>query len=164
MMKIRKAKVIDENVIIDIYAKARMFMKEYGNPNQWNHGYPSQQRIRQDCMEQKLYVCENDNEIVAVFYFAMEEEVTYRVIHDGNWLNQRPYGVLHRIASLSKGKGYASYCIRWALEKSHNLRIDTHRDNIPMQHLLQKLGFTYCGIIDLEDGSERLAYQKAMEK
>jgi hypothetical protein len=29
-----------------------------------------------------------------------------------------------------------------------------------MQHILQSYGFTYCGIIYLADGSERLAYQK----
>ena len=31
-----------------------------------------------------------------------------------------------------------------------------------MQHLLDKNGFTYCGIIYLDDGTERLAYQKQL--
>ena len=43
-----------------------------------------------------------------------------------------------------------------------NLKIDTHRDNRIMQHLLDKNGFTYCGIIYLDDGTERLAYQKQL--
>ena len=37
---------------------------------------------------------------------------------------------------------------------------DTHRDNTIMQHLITKHGFTYCGIILLANGDERLAYQK----
>ena len=40
------------------------------------------------------------------------------------------------------------------------IRIDTHRDNKIMQHNLLKYGFTYCGIIYLANGDERLAYQK----
>lgn len=30
-----------------------------------------------------------------------------------------------------------------------------------MQHVLEKNGFTRCGIIFTEDGSERIAFQKA---
>jgi len=42
----------------------------------------------------------------------------------------------------------------------NNIRIDTHRDNAIMQHNIEKHGFTYCGIIYLANGDERLAYQK----
>ena len=38
-------------------------------------------------------------------------------------------------------------------------RIDTHRDNKIMQHNITKHSFTYCGIIYLLSGDERLAYQ-----
>ena len=40
-------------------------------------------------------------------------------------------------------------------------QIDTHKDNIPMQRVLLRNGFVYCGIIHLENGDERIAYQKA---
>ena len=43
------------------------------------------------------------------------------------------------------------------------LRIDTHRNNSIMQHLIKKYRFHYCGIvqiIDLDTDFERLAYQK----
>ena len=40
------------------------------------------------------------------------------------------------------------------------MKIDTHRENRVMQKLLEKNGFTYCGIIYAEDGSRRMAYQK----
>jgi len=42
-----------------------------------------------------------------------------------------------------------------------HLRIDTHRDNKIMQHNLTKHGFSYCGVIYLASGDERLAYQRS---
>lgn len=39
------------------------------------------------------------------------------------------------------------------------LRADTHRDNLPMQRVLEKAGFSLRGVIYVEDGSERLAYE-----
>lgn len=52
--------------------------------------------------------------------------------------------------------------LTWAFERTHTLRIDTHRDNHIMQHNILKHGFTYCGIIYLLSGDERLAYQKTI--
>ena len=46
----------------------------------------------------------------------------------------------------------------------NNIRIDTHRDNKIMQHNIEKHCFTYCGIIYLANGDERLAYQKQLEE
>ena len=54
----------------------------------------------------------------------------------------------------------AAECIRFAYERCGNLRIDTHEKNIPMQRCLAKNGFARCGIIYLEDGDPRIAYQK----
>lgn len=71
------------------------------------------------------------------------------------------YGVIHRIAVAEHNKGVATYCIQWCLNKFPNIKIDTHKDNIPMQKTILKNGFTYCGIIKKEDGTERLAYQFA---
>ena len=66
----------------------------------------------------------------------------------------------HRVASAGRCKGVGAFCLNWAFEQSGNLRIDTHHDNKPMQNLLNKLGFEYCGIIYLENGEPRLAFQK----
>jgi hypothetical protein len=38
------------------------------------------------------------------------------------------------------------------------IRIDTHRDNFIMKHILAKYGFTECGVIYLESGDPRDAY------
>ncbi len=50
--------------------------------------------------------------------------------------------------------------MKFCFSHDTNIRIDTHRDNKIMQHNILKHGFTYCGIIYLLSGYERLAYQK----
>ncbi|MDO4502632.1 MAG: GNAT family N-acetyltransferase [Coriobacteriia bacterium] len=103
--------------------------------------------------------------IDAVFYFAVEEDATYARIDDGAWLNDEPYGVVHRIAVAQGTRGLGTHCILWALDRARQLgaggglRIDTHAQNAPMHGLLAKLGFTTCGTIYTYDGSPRTAYQ-----
>ena len=77
------------------------------------------------------------------------------------------YAVIHRIAVSEKikGKGTAAKIIKLIEEKCKeknikSIKIDTHKDNISMQRLLEKSGFKYCGIIYLEDGNERIAFEK----
>lgn len=157
-IKIAQADQIEE--IIDIYKYARKFMKENGNGEQWGDRHPPRELIEEDIRRKKLYVCMNDEEIACVFYFNMEDDPTYRVIKGGAWLNDKPYGVVHRIASAKGSKGAATFCLNWAYELAGNVRIDTHEDNKPMRGLLEKLGFIYCGIIYIASGASRIAFQK----
>ena len=64
------------------------------------------------------------------------------------------------MASYPEVHGIFSTVIDYAGAHYSHLRIDTHRDNRIMQHLIRKHGFTYCGIIWLQDGTERLAYER----
>ena len=41
-----------------------------------------------------------------------------------------------------------------------SIKVDTHENNIPMQSLLKKNGFEYCGVVYLEDGGKRVAFEK----
>ncbi len=146
--------------VLEIYEQARHFMAEHGNPDQWGTVYPPEERVIRDQEEGNSYVCMAGKEIAAVFYYRKGDDPTYRTMESGAWLNDEPYGVVHRIASAGLVKGAGSFCLDWALEQCGNLRIDTHRDNLPMRNLLKKKGFTYCGIIHLENGDERMAFQK----
>ncbi len=170
-MQIRKAINSDVENVIHIYSQAREYMKEQGNANQWGEGYPPTQLIKQDIASEKCYVCEEDGEIGAVFYFAIENDINYNIIEDGSWRNDRKYGVVHRIAvgELMHGKGIAARCISYAVNECkksgvYDLRMDTHEDNIPMQRFLSKNDFRKCGIVYMEDGSRRLAYHKVIIK
>ena len=97
--------------------------------------------------------------IVAYFALLPSPEPTYSHI-DGAWLTDEPYGVIHRIASYPDVHGIFSAIIDFAASRYPHLRIDTHRDNRIMQHVIESAGFTYCGIIWLTDGTERLAYER----
>lgn len=95
----------------------------------------------------------------AVFMFTLRPEKTYEQI-EGRWLGGGMYGTIHRIASSGRRRGLASACVRWCIEQSGgHLRGDTHRDNHIMQHVFEKNGMKRCGIVWMEDGTERLAYE-----
>ncbi len=159
-MNIRTARKEELSAILRIYGEARAYMRANGNPEQWGDGYPSEALVRSDMDAGILYVCEDAGEIVGVFVCFVGEDPTYRVIYDGAWKNDRPYAVIHRIAVAAHRRGVASFCFDYGFSLCRNLKIDTHRDNIPMQRSLAKNGFVRCGIILLENGAERLAYQK----
>lgn len=159
---IEKATLFQLPQIMAVYAHARQFMAQNGNPDQWGTAYPSETMIRQDIQNGKCYVNLEDDRICAVFYFAVEADPTYGYI-EGAWLNDAPYGVIHRIAVGESGKGVAAECFVFASEHCENIRIDTHEKNIPMQRCLAKNGFTRCGIIYLENGDPRIAYQKVIK-
>ena len=163
-MTIRNAVEADFSAIMEIYARARQFMTAHGNPHQWGDTcWPPEELIRSDIAAKKSYVCDMDGTVAAVFFYdcGPDIEPTYRNIEDGTWENDTPYGVVHRIASAQICKGAGERCIRWAFEQSRHLRIDTHPDNLPMQNLLSKLGFSKRGIIHVvEDDYPRFAYEK----
>lgn len=164
-MKIRKSTENDFERIMEIYAYARKFMAEHGNPNQWGPtNWPPEELIHNDISFGKSYVCVDENEnIIGTFYydFGTDIEETYRVIENGSWRDDSDYGVVHRIASDGSQKGTGSFCINWAFSQCGHLKIDTHGDNKVMQNLLEKLGFEKRGIIYVvEDNYPRFAYEK----
>lgn len=159
-MNIRHATPEDLPAMQAIFEYARRFMRENGNPTQWGDKFPTREMIDRDLELHRSYVCEDEGRIAATFAFTTDGEPTYRVIR-GAWLDDEPYGVVHRIAAAEGTRGAASFCMEWCMAQCGNIRIDTHADNKPMQGLLKKLGYTYCGVIELENGrGERLAFQK----
>lgn len=163
-MEIRKSEKKDLEIILSLYEAARKFMKENGNPEQWGDTYPEEELIIQDIEERNSYVCTEEGKIIGTFYFKEGEDKTYKKIVNGDWLNDEVYGVVHRITAMENKKGAASYCLKWCFGQCGNIRIDTYKDNIPMQKMLEKNGFKKCGIIYLENGAERIAYQKYEQK
>ena len=163
MMQIRNATTGDLPEIRRIYDAAKAYMDASGNPNQWPEGYPPEKYLRQDITLSRLYVCEEAGNLCGVFMLSAEADPTYRYI-EGAWLNDAPYGVIHRIASDGTQKGVFKTVLEFCKERVMtqnitNLRIDTHADNKTMQHLVEKNGFRKCGTIYLENRSPRIEYQ-----
>ena len=158
-MIVRPAILNDMSIILDIYATARNFMRNTGNADQWKNIYPPKDLLEKDIENGNLYVVCEDSEIHSVFAFIPGVDPTYNEI-DGAWLNDKPYAAIHRVARAGKKKGMLHECVNYALQHSDNIKIDTHHDNKVMQHQLEKEGFVRCGIIKLENGEPRIAYQK----
>ena len=157
---IRPATPADLDVILSIYETASRFMRANGNLTQWVGGYPSAELLLEDMEKGHLFVCLREGAVRGVFMFRTDDpEPTYAVI-DGAWLSNEPYGTIHRIAGDGAG-GIFSQAFAFCRERAEHLRIDTHADNYPMQHVVTKHGFVHCGTIYLENGDPRLAYEYA---
>lgn len=159
-MEIRKSNLSDFEEILKVYESARQFMLENDNPDQWRDGYPDEEMIIKDIESNNHFVCVDNNRVIGCFTFMEGDDPTYKEIYEGKWLDNNPYGVIHKIAVLENGKGTGTSCLEYCFSRCKNIRIDTHRDNIPMQRLLEKRGFQYCGVIYNWLGDERLAYQR----
>ena len=163
-MNIRNATMNDLNQMMTIFSNARKFMAENGNKDQWGkNNWPPESLIINDIENKKSYVCVDDNDkVLGTFFYdyGYKVEPAYNKIENGKWKGDETYGVVHRIASDNITKGVGTFCIKYAMEKSKHLRIDTHEDNKPMQNLLNKLGFKKCGTIYVLNGTElRVAFE-----
>ena len=168
-MNIRHATEQDFDRMMEIYSFAREYMAEHGNPNQWGPtNWPPEALIHSDIQNGNSFVCVNDaGKVIGTFFFVHVKDIepTYRKITDCAWLDDSPYGVVHRIAGDGSEKGIGAFCINWAYEQCGHLRIDTHGDNTVMQNLVKKLGFVHCGTIYVEeDNYPRLAFEKISKK
>ena len=159
MYQIRLAENKDLPEILQIYADARAFMTKTGNPNQWGNHHPPRAMLEADILNRKLYVAVKNERVEGVFFFTLEPDPTYVKIYDGAWHSDGQYGTIHRIAS-GGGKGIFQDVLEFCLKACNYLRIDTHHDNVVMQHVVEKYGFQRCGIIYLVDGQPRIAYDR----
>ena len=164
-MEIRKTEEPDIGRVMEIYAHARKFMAEHGNPRQWGAtNWPPEKVILEDIKCGNSYVCLNDaGDIIGTFYYLAGKDIEpcYRKIINGRWLDESPYGVVHRIAVDGSRKGTGSFCLNWVYDRCGHIRMDTHGDNHIMQGMLKKLGFIHCGTVYVEEDSDpRLAFEK----
>ncbi len=158
--QIRKAAPEDLPEILRIYSRARAFMAAQGNGGQWGSSYPEEALLKSDIEKGNLYVLETESGLHGVFAFILGEDPTYGVIEDGQWLSGDPYGTIHRIAGDGSVKGLLGKAVAYAEGVISHLRIDTHENNKVMRRLIPRYGFSRRGIIHLENGSPRIAYEK----
>lgn len=167
-MKFRKSNKTDINNIMNIIRDAQVYFKAQGI-NQWQNDYPNVETINNDIENNHSYVLLKDDNVVATAAVSFDGEKTYDSIYEGQWISENEYAVIHRIAvdSNYKGLGLSSQIIKnveeLCFEKGvHSIKVDTHEENLSMQKLLKKNEFQYCGIIYLEDGSKRIAFEKTL--
>lgn len=165
-MILRKTRQEEINKVLNIIDEAKETLKK-NNINQWQNGYPNKDVILNDIKKSESYVLDHDGEIIGTTALSFNGEKTYDKIYEGKWLSNGAYAVIHRIAvvKIEGLKGIGTEILKKSeeicLSKGiRNIKIDTHKDNKAMQGLLLKNNYEYCGVIYLEDGSKRIAFEK----
>lgn len=165
-VQIRRAQAADLPAAMAIIEAARAHFKNSGI-DQWQDGYPDVGALLRDGAAGHWYVAELDGQVAATFMAAMESDTNYAVIKQGHWRTSgTPYAVLHRIAvqDACKGCGIGACVVRFISDTfspqgARSLRGDTHADNASMRRMLEKSGFVRCGVIHLQDGAPRDAFE-----
>ena len=161
LLSVRPATMSDIPALLDIFAHARRFMADNGNPTQWGNSYPELSLVESDVAAGHCYVVEHRSlGPVGTFCLIEGDDPTYAVIEDGRWLDDDAYATIHRLASGGVCGGVAETAVEWSISRCGNIRIDTHADNAPMLGFLSKAGFVRCGIIYCHNGTPRIAFQR----
>ena len=166
MLSIVPSQIADLPVLMSIIAQGQRRLHARG-VEQWQDGYPTEDIIRSDIEQNHCYTMHYGDVIMGVIVISFDGEPTYHRIYEGQWISDGDsFGVVHRMAISDEfvGRGLAKEAFAFAenLAKERtvaSVRVDTHRDNVVMNSLLKKIGYTYCGIIYLLNGKERLAYE-----
>ncbi|WP_125590000.1 GNAT family N-acetyltransferase [Companilactobacillus jidongensis] len=165
---LRQAHSDDFERVAEIISGAKKTLFDRG-VNQWQQGYPDEEILRRDIEEGINYVLMLDGIIVGTAALQQGYDRDYQKISDGRWSedSEVTYSIIHRIAVEA---GHQSKMLYIALIQQlmtmsyhlgyHDVRIDTHPDNLVMQHVITDSGFVEKGIITLDaDDGVRKAYQ-----
>lgn len=152
---IRKATAEDIPLIMKMYDHSRSVMRANGNDCQWT-GYPTAKDVEEDVSKGVSYMIDG----CGTFALVPGLEPTYGYIDHGRWIDDATsYSTLHRLAALPGTHGMADAAFAFAKRHCDHLRADTHEKNLIMRHILEKEGFVYCGIVYMDDGGPRMAYE-----
>ena len=170
-MTIRSATKKDIPSIMEIIKDAQLHLANQ-KIDQWQDGYPTVEIIENDIANNESFVVVNERDIpFATTMFTTSPEPTYTNI-EGNWVTpvSISYGVIHRLAISAKHRKqgmaksvFQEFENRLVKNNIYSMKVDTHRGNKGMQHMLTSIGYQYCGVIYLESGDERLAFEKVLK-
>jgi len=165
-IEFRKAATGDIPAVWEILQQSIKRRKQDGSA-QWQDGYPNLETVKTDVEKGQNYILIQNGKIIVTAAVIFNFEPTYEEI-DGAWLTSGDFMVVHRvgIADEAAGKGFAQKLFRiledFAIENQiYSIKIDTNFDNLPMLKILEKLGYNYCGEIQVRDG-KRKAFEKVL--
>ena len=173
-MTIRLATKNDLNQIMEIINDAKIYLKNQGL-KQWNlsDGYPQKEVLYNDIINKSCYVLEENNLLIATMSIIFTPDENYNEIFNGKWLTNTNYASIHRIAIRNTHhKLHLGVKMLYEAEKIVKLnnittiKIDTHKDNIPMTKTIHNAGYTHCGTIILKrtnEDNKREAFEKRLD-
>ena len=153
-MKIRKAKIIDLEKIMEMYHSCVNGMIA-NNIDQWDKSYPNYQIIQKDLKEKTYFVAEKDGEIIGGINLDQNQDKTYLKI---NWKDQsNSFLVVHRLAVKKEwwGKKIGKKLMLFAEELTkkrglRSIRLDTYSGNPKAMRFYLMLGYKELGAINLK--------------
>ena len=166
-MKVRPATKADINDVLGCVRRIKREYFEEKNIPQWGEGYPSREDFASDVEKKALYVMHMGEVLIGFGAFLAQPDPCYAEI-EGTWKTEgENYLVIHRLGinpdwhNMGMGTALMGLADKICeVKKIPSIRVDTHADNISMQKLLEKCGFEKCGVIHLENGEPRTAYEK----
>lgn len=165
---LRKIEKAELPMAMAILEEGRKFQEEQGFI-QWTKEYPNLAVLEEDEKAGKGYLYITENTPLAYMCIDFTGEPAYEAITKGQWNTSEHYAVIHRMAISPRyrNKGWSEKVLLAIEEvcKLHHIwaiRVDTDRENLRMQHILKKNGYTHCGFVSFQ-GSEKLAFEKNLE-
>jgi len=162
----REAKLNEVPKIWTILQQGIKLRKEQGS-TQWQNGYPNEEVIKSDIKANEGFVLTKEQEVIGYCAILINNEPAYNNI-DGKWITTSDFVVFHRIAVAEKflrkglGKKIISCIEEFAISnKINSVKADTNFDNLAMIKSFDKLGYTYCGEVEIS-GEPRKAYEKVL--
>ena len=160
----------DLSKVMIITNSAKKLLKGNGSL-QWQQGYPNEETFTNDIKNGSLYGLYEDNELMGFGAYVLGKDLNYVEINEGKWdipANDKDMAI-HRVAvdENCHGKKYGIKILEYGVKYAKNrgcstVKVDTHKNNIPMQKCIQKSGFIYRGIIKIlteKLDNLRLAYE-----
>ncbi|GEK29506.1 GNAT family N-acetyltransferase [Furfurilactobacillus siliginis] len=166
---LRLATAADLDQVMVIIHAAQQFIARQGF-DQWQDGYPAQTDMLADITAQQLYVLTLHGQVVAVAAAVRGIDPNYRLIEEGAWLQSHDYAAIHRVAVANDFRGehlgqrlFERLFAKLSQDGVDAVRVDTHAGNVPMQHLLTRIGFDFCGFIYIDGTAKRRAYEHVLQ-
>ena len=154
---IHKVSIDDLSKVMEITASAKKLLKSNGSL-QWQQGYPNEETFSNDIKNGNLYGLYEDNELKGYGAYILGKDLNYVEINEGNWIfpaNDKDMAI-HRVAvdENSHGRNYGVKILEYGIKYAKKfdcltVKVDTHKNNIPMQKCIKKSGFLYRGIIKI---------------
>jgi len=156
LFKVRKAIESDLSAVVAILKKAIRNMIDNGI-YQWDEIYPTEKDIESDIEDDSLYLCIDDDKIVAFFALNRYQDPEYS---EGHWQYEEvPYSVVHRLCVDPdfQGKGIgaqAMFVIENIIKNDGKeaVRLDAFSKNPAALRLYEKLGYSKVGEIRFRKG------------
>ncbi|MEG1492654.1 MAG: GNAT family N-acetyltransferase [Gordonibacter sp.] len=141
--------------------------------------YPSARRLMHSIKNGTTQVVEDaQGHMIAVFAVSFSPDKNYDSAIDGTWLTDtsaqpQPYAEVHWIAVAygARRRGVGVFILETADRIASrggrtSIRADVYPQNVPIQNMLEKHGYTRCGTIVIKDvfgrKKARLAYERML--